>query len=90
MNEPKYHEAPHTLDPNREIPEDAAPSAGHDDEQAEKVREADETFTEGVEEERKRVEKEGEVGPRDAGDHAGEKKAKKDDDKKAQQKKDDS
>lgn len=49
-NRPEYHKAPHTLDPNREIPEDAPLSAGNDEEQAEAVKAADEEFTEAVEE----------------------------------------
>lgn len=61
----QYHDAPHTLDSQREIDEDAPPSAGHDEESAEAVRERDAAFTEGVEEERERIAKEGEVGPGD-------------------------
>lgn len=48
----KYHQAPHTLDPTQELPdpEEIAPSAGHDSEQAEKVRELHEEHKAGVQE----------------------------------------
>ena len=62
-NRPEYHKAPHTLDPNREIPEDAAPAAGHDEEQADAVKAADEEFTEGVQAEQEHIAEHGEVGP---------------------------
>lgn len=62
---PEYHKAPHTLDPNREIPEDAPPSAGHEPEQADAVKAADEEFTEGVEAEQEYVAEHGETGPQD-------------------------
>ena len=61
----QYHDAPHTLDSQRDIPDDAPPSAGHDDERAEVVRDRDAAFTEGVEEEQERLAEEGEVGPGD-------------------------
>lgn len=53
---------PHTLDPNREIPEDAAPSAGVSDEQAEKIREDNDAHREAVE-----AEPDVEVGPQEPG-----------------------
>lgn len=48
----EYHHAPHTLDPTKELPdpEEVAPAAGHDEEQAEKVRELHEEHKAGVEE----------------------------------------
>jgi hypothetical protein len=49
MTEPEYHKAPHTLDPNQEIPEDAPLSAGNTEEQAEDVKAASEAYTEAVE-----------------------------------------
>jgi hypothetical protein len=67
--EPRYHDAPYTLDSNREIlPEDVEqplPSAGHTEEMAERVKVADVEFTEGVEAEREYVDEHGEVGPQD-------------------------
>jgi hypothetical protein len=62
----QYHDAPHTLDSEREIPEDAPPSAGHDDEGAAVVRERGEKFTEGLKDEPDEA-----VGPREPGDDAG-------------------
>lgn len=47
----EYHQAPHTLDPNQkppENPEDVAPAAGHDDEQAERVAELNAQHSQGV------------------------------------------
>jgi len=61
----QYHDAPHTLDSQRDIDDEAPPSAGHDEESAEVVRERDQSFTEGVEEERERIAEHGEVGPGD-------------------------
>jgi hypothetical protein len=61
----QYHDAPHTLDSERDIDEDAPPSAGHDEQAAEVVRERDADFTEGVQEERERLAQDGEVGPGD-------------------------
>jgi hypothetical protein len=61
----QYHDAPHTLDSQRDIDEEAPPSAGHDEESAEEVRERDAAFTEGVKEERERIAEHGEVGPGD-------------------------
>jgi hypothetical protein len=45
----QYHDAPHTLHSQRDIDDPAPPSAGHDEESAEVVRERDQSFTEGVE-----------------------------------------
>jgi hypothetical protein len=47
---PNYHHAPYTLDANRDIPDDAALSAGHDEDEADKVKAADAAHTEGVQE----------------------------------------
>lgn len=47
----EYHDAPYTLDTQREIPEkdEAPPAAGHDEEMAETVKEFDDAFTEAQE-----------------------------------------
>lgn len=61
----QYHDAPHTLDSQRDIDDDAPPSAGHDEEMTEVVRERDQSHTEGVEEAAQREAEEGPVGPQD-------------------------
>jgi hypothetical protein len=61
----QYHDAPHTLDADRDIDDDAPPSAGHDEESAEVVRERDQAHTEGVKEAAEREAEEGPVGPQD-------------------------
>jgi hypothetical protein len=63
----QYHEAPHTLDADRDIDEDAPPSAGHDEDSAQVVRERDEAHTAAVNEAAERVAEHGEVGPREPG-----------------------
>lgn len=47
-----YHHAPHTLDPDKELPdqEEVAPAAGHDGQMAEEVRELQEEHKQGVQE----------------------------------------
>jgi hypothetical protein len=61
----QYHDAPHTLDADRDIDDDAPPSAGHDEEMTEVVRERDAQHTEGVKEAAEREAEEGPVGPQD-------------------------
>lgn len=71
MNEPQYHKQPITMDPSKEPPDEDAPLAqGHldDDDVAGRVRDAMAEHKETVEAEADQDE----VGPRDAGDHAGE------------------
>jgi hypothetical protein len=46
----EYHQAPHTLDPSKELPDEIAPSAGHSEDQSERVRELHDEFKAGVEE----------------------------------------
>jgi hypothetical protein len=48
----EYHHAPHTLDPTKELPEsdEVAPSAGHDEEMADRVRELHDEHKAGVQE----------------------------------------
>jgi hypothetical protein len=75
----QYHDAPHTLDSERDIDEDAPPSAGHDEQSAEVVRERDQSHTEGVQEAAEREAKDGPVGSRDPGDDAEERKPRKKD-----------
>jgi hypothetical protein len=50
---PNYHHAPYTLDANRDLPENVEEqplSAGHDEEQRDRVRAADDEHTEAVRE----------------------------------------
>jgi hypothetical protein len=62
----RYHEAAYTLDPNQEVPEDAMPAAGTDDEQAELVKELSDGHREAAEEEAKALaEREAEAAERD-------------------------
>lgn len=73
----QYHQAPHTLDPTKELPDadELAPSAGHDEEMGEKVREYQEEFKAGVEEAdaqaRERAESDAPEPPYPAGHDAG-------------------
>lgn len=64
----QYHDAPHTLDSERDIDDDAPPSAGHDEEMMDVVRERDAAHTEGVQEIAEREAEEGPVGPQDPRD----------------------
>jgi hypothetical protein len=74
----QYHDAPHTLDADRDIDDDAPPSAGHDWEMTEVVRERDAQHTEGVKEAAEREAEEGPVGPQDPTSEDDDEDAKKD------------